>query len=169
MYLEDSSQLLIKSKLKPEKTPNITTLSKTLVCPICIIMLPKDVFCGIGCSHVFCKGCWFTYLENQVMNGTSTGKNKWMNSIFQTFILIPSLYTGMECMGCSVMATEDFVLPLLVSPSLKERYVRLAFSEYVRSHPELRFCPGPNCSMVIRAKENKAKRIVCNSCKTTFW
>jgi ariadne-2 len=72
-------------------------------------------------------------------------------------------------MGCSVMATEDFVLPLLVSPQLKERYVRLAFSEYVRSHPELRFCPGPNCSMIIRAKESKAKRIVCYSCKTTFW
>ena len=73
MYLEDSSQLMIKSRLKPDKTPNVTTLSKTLVCPICIIMLPKDVFCGIGCSHVFCKGCWFTYLENQVMHGTSTG------------------------------------------------------------------------------------------------
>lgn len=72
-------------------------------------------------------------------------------------------------MGCSVMATEDFVLPLLATPQLKERYVRHAFSDYVRSHPELRFCPGPNCNIIIRAKENKSKRIVCNSCKTTFW
>lgn len=147
MYLEDSSQLLVQSKLKPEKPPVVKTLSKTLVCPICIMMLPKDVFCGIGCSHLFCKGCWNTYLETQVMHGVSTAT---------------------ECMGCSVMATEDFVLPLLATPQLKERYVRHAFSDYVRSHPELRFCPGPNCNIIIRAKENKSKRIVCNSCKTTF-
>lgn len=72
-------------------------------------------------------------------------------------------------MGCSVTAPEDFVLPLLATPHQKERYIRHAFTDYVRSHPELRFCPGPNCNMIIRAKENKAKRVVCHSCKTTFW
>ncbi len=79
------------------------------------------------------------------------------------------IFLGMECMGCSVVAPEDFVLPLLAAPHMKERYVRHAFSDYVRSHPELRFCPGPNCSMIIRAKESKAKRIVCRSCQSTFW
>jgi hypothetical protein len=81
MYLEDSSQLLVQSKLKPDKTPVVKTLSKTLVCPICIIMLPKDVFCGIGCSHLFCKGCWNAYLETQVMHGVSTGINLLINVI----------------------------------------------------------------------------------------
>ena len=169
MYLEDASQLLVQSKLKPEKTPVVKALSKTLVCPICIVMLPKDVFCGIGCSHLFCKGCWNAYLETQVMHGVSTGISL-LISIFGwvlTFVVFGSI--GTECMGCSVMATEDFVLPLLATPQLKERYVRHAFSDYVRSHPELRFCPGPNCNIIIRAKENKAKRIVCHSCKTTFW
>ena len=74
-----------------------------------------------------------------------------------------------ECMGCSVIATEDFVLPLLTTPQLKELYLRHAFSDYVRSHPGLRLCPGPNCNIIIRAKEDKGKRIVCSSCKTTFW
>lgn len=168
MYLEDASQLLVHSKLKPEKTPVVKTLSKTLVCPICIVMLPKDVFCGIGCSHLFCKGCWNAYLETQVMHGVSTGIYDcyWL---FLSNILTFLMFAGMECMGCSVMATEDFVLPLLATPQLKERYVRHAFSDYVRSHPELRFCPGPNCNIIIRAKEHKAKRIVCHSCKTTFW
>lgn len=78
-------------------------------------------------------------------------------------------FTATECMGCSVMASEDFVLPLLGSSNLKERYLRHAFSDYVRSHPELRFCPGPNCNMIIRAKEKKAKRVSCQSCRSTFW
>lgn len=90
MYLEDSSQLLVQSKLKPEKPPVVKTLSKTLVCPICIMMLPKDVFCGIGCSHLFCKGCWNTYLETQVMHGVSTGiyccfKTNMYNNNFENF------------------------------------------------------------------------------------
>jgi len=149
MYLEDPSPLLVCSKLKPESVPPVTskTISKSLTCPICIVMLPKDVFRGISCTHLFCTGCWNTYLETQVMAGVST---------------------GMECMGCSMTAPEDFVLPLLATPHLKERYIRHAFADYVRSHPELRFCPGLNCNMIIRAKENKAKRIVCHSCKTTF-
>ena len=74
MYLEDSSRLLVCSKLKPENAPIIKSLSKSLTCPICIVMLPKEVFRGIGCSHLFCTGCWNTYLETQVMLGVSTGK-----------------------------------------------------------------------------------------------
>ena len=75
MYLEDSSQLLVCSKLKPDKTPTVKTLSKSVLCPICIISLPRDLFRGIGCSHLFCKGCWNTYLETQVLTGVSTGKH----------------------------------------------------------------------------------------------
>ena len=74
MYLEDESQLLIQSKLKPDNAPNVNNvLSKTLVCPICIVTLPKDVFCGIGCGHLFCRGCWSAYLATQVTSGVSTG------------------------------------------------------------------------------------------------
>ena len=79
------------------------------------------------------------------------------------------IYIGTECMSCSVIAPEDFVLPLLATPQLKERYIRHAFSDYVRSHPELKFCPSPHCNMIIRANENKAKRIVCHSCNAKFW
>lgn len=75
-YLEDASQLLIASRLKPDKTPahlpNKGVPTKSLVCPICIILLPRDVFCGLGCSHLFCKSCWNAYLETQVMHGVST-------------------------------------------------------------------------------------------------
>ena len=73
MHLEDLSQLLVKSKLKPEETPYVKDVSKTLDCPICFLTLPKDVFYGIGCTHLFCKGCWNAYLEIQVMHGVSTG------------------------------------------------------------------------------------------------
>lgn len=74
MYSEDSSNLLICSKLKPEKSPSAKSLARVTVCPICVMTLSRDVYHSLSCGHHFCKGCWNIYLETQVMNGVSTGK-----------------------------------------------------------------------------------------------
>ena len=71
--------------------------------------------------------------------------------------------------GCQVLAPEDFVVCLLNRPVLKQKYQQYAFADYVRSHPKLRFCPGPNCNIVVEAKESQAKRVNCTNCKTQFW
>lgn len=70
---------------------------------------------------------------------------------------------------CDVLTPEDFVLSLLTKPNMRESYQQLAFCDYVKSHPQLRFCPGPNCQIVMRSKEQRAKRVMCSSCKTIFW
>lgn len=69
---------------------------------------------------------------------------------------------------CNTLAPEDFVLSLLVKPLIRERYQQFVFRDYVKSHPQLRFCPGPNCQIVIRSKELRAKRVICNTCKSVF-
>lgn len=69
---------------------------------------------------------------------------------------------------CGILAPEDFVLEHISRANLREKYLQFAFQDYVKSHPQLRFCPGKNCSMVIYSKEVKAKKAVCTFCKTTF-
>lgn len=69
---------------------------------------------------------------------------------------------------CVVLAPEDFVLKHLHRPNMREKYQQFSFQDYVKSHPELRFCPGPNCSIVVHSREIKAKRITCSQCKTSF-
>jgi ariadne-2 len=49
---------------------------------------------------------------------------------------------------CDVLVPEDTVLKLLSRPFLREKYQQFAFQDYVKSHPELRFCPGPNCQVL---------------------
>ena len=71
--------------------------------------------------------------------------------------------------NCAVLAPEDFVVTLLPRTRIREKYHQFAFADYVRSNPELRFCPGPNCPIVVRAKELKAKRVVCDTCHIQFW
>ena len=107
IYLEDPSQLLVQSKLKPEKTLDVEDVSKTLDCPICLVMLPKDIVCGVGCSHLFCKGCWNAYLETQVMYGVSTGISIYLfwfaNFFMNTNLCCPLIYRnkmhGLFCDG----------------------------------------------------------------------
>lgn len=70
---------------------------------------------------------------------------------------------------CIVLAPEDFVLKHLQHKTIiREKYQHFIFQDYVKAHPELRFCPGPNCSIIIHSTEIKAKRAVCTQCKTIF-
>lgn len=69
---------------------------------------------------------------------------------------------------CEVLVPEDFVLALLTRTTLRDKYQQFTFQDYVKSHPKLRFCPGPNCQVVVYSKEPKAKRSVCSHCKTIF-
>lgn len=50
---------------------------------------------------------------------------------------------------CEVRAPEDFVLSHVTKPALRERYQQFMFKDHVKSHPQLRFCPGPNCQVII--------------------
>ncbi len=70
---------------------------------------------------------------------------------------------------CDTYAPEDFVLAHVGMENVRDRYNQLTFRDFVRSHPHLRFCPGTNCKLIIRAVVPLAKRVICSSCKASFW
>lgn len=59
---------------------------------------------------------------------------------------------------CNVRVPEELVLSLLTKPAIRDKYQQFTFLDYVKSHPQLRFCPGPNCQVsrifVIAMKTN---------------
>ena len=71
--------------------------------------------------------------------------------------------------NCDTRAHEDFVLTHVTKQSVRDRYKQLAFFDYIRIHPQLRFCPGNNCKYVIKAEKCVHKRATCTGCKTSFW
>ncbi|XP_042874887.1 potential E3 ubiquitin-protein ligase ariadne-2-like [Penaeus japonicus] len=154
-YRQDCHKLLTAVHIKPPAPPeqensnNQGDASGQASCPVCLAPMSPDIASHLSCGHTFCHDCWSKHFEVQITQGMST---------------------GIECMGnkCQVLAPEDFVLPLLTRPRLKEKYQQYAFADYVRSHPQLRFCPGPNCNIVVQAKESRAKRVKCTACKTQF-
>ncbi|ESO83650.1 hypothetical protein LOTGIDRAFT_133000 [Lottia gigantea] len=121
----------------------------THTCSICVRELSKSEFQSLSCHHIFCNECWDMHFGIQISKG---------------------LTTGIECMGsdCKLLVPEDFICSILKDPSSREKYFKFSFSDLIDSHSQLRFCPGPNCSIVVRAKEPKSKRVECKSCKSTF-
>ncbi|XP_053672658.1 potential E3 ubiquitin-protein ligase ariadne-2 [Anopheles nili] len=122
---------------------------RTQLCPVCVTVQSTDKFHSLSCQHSFCRDCWAMHFEIQIGQGIST---------------------QIECMEqrCDVRVPEDLVLTLLNRPMLRDKYQQFTFADYVKSHPELRFCPGPNCQTIIRSQNISPKKAVCRSCKSAF-
>lgn len=147
-YRDNASQLLVMSRVKAPHTPYVNP-ARCITCPVCVVPQITEQFSSLSCGHLFCKECWKMHFEVQIAQGMST---------------------AISCMAqdCEVLVPEDFVLALLTRTALRDKYQQFTFQDYVKSHPQLRFCPGPNCQVVVYSKEPKAKRAVCTHCKTIF-
>lgn len=104
------------------------TAYRTHLCPVCVTVQAVDKFHALSCQHSFCRDCWAMHFEIQISQGIST-------------------QIGCMEQRCDVRVPEDLVLNLLNRPMLRDKYQQFAFADYVKSHPELRFCPGPNCQV----------------------
>jgi len=139
-------------------SPHPTSLSpspssasvETQFCSVCAMDLPSSQFTSLkNCGHCFCVQCWGVHCETQIRTGVTT---------------------MLSCMmpDCDNILDEDLVLTHVTSPAVRERYIHLSFIDYVRCHPNLRFCPGPNCDIVVKAEDSVAKECYCDKCKSRF-
>lgn len=143
------SKLLVDSKIMPALKHQEDVGVGQKECSVCFEQAMADTFSCLTCGHIFCKNCWDIYFQIQIKQGITT---------------------GIECMqkDCHILVPEDFLCNALSKPELRDKYTQLSFTDHVKGHPELRFCPGPNCAVIVRSKELKSKKVECSHCKTTF-
>lgn len=168
-WRRNSTQLLVEARIKPalqstdpqQPTPSsskgsvssflaaCTSKIRSDVCSICLDSFRDDRGESLSCGHKFCDICWSSHLEVQVSQGNTL---------------------AIECMaqGCRLLVPEEFSLNRLKRASFREKYMQFAFTDYVKSHPNLRFCPGVNCNAVIRSSDKTPKRVTCRYCGTVF-
>jgi len=142
----------LASKFPRPSAPPIAALSGAntfVLCDVCVVPQHPSAFSYLSCRHYFCKGCWELHFECQILQGIST---------------------SLSCMSanCDTLAAEDFVLAHISMDNVRDMYNQLSFRDFVRSHPQLRFCPGNNCKLIIKAVVRVAKRVVCTTCKSSF-
>ncbi|XP_026493734.1 potential E3 ubiquitin-protein ligase ariadne-2 [Vanessa tameamea] len=145
-YKENANEVLVYSRVKPRMS-SVQGNSSRSICAVCASTPPLQKYSALACGHYFCNDCWAMHFEVQIMQGVS-------NTI--------------QCMAqeCEVRAPEDFVLSHVTKPALRERYQQFMFKDHVKSHPELRFCPGPNCQWIYQAWVREgARRVECQGCE----
>jgi len=144
-----SAQLLRLGSCGYKTTASTVPQYRSQMCPVCASSQLGDKFYSLACGHSFCKDCWTIYFETQIFQGIST-------------------QIGCMAQMCNVRVPEDLVLTLVTRPVMRDKYQQFAFKDYVKAHPELRFCPGPNCQIIVQSSEISAKRAICKACHTGF-
>lgn len=80
MYENDAHRTLVSARVKPANSniPKHLLQSSVKVgkvfCPVCIANQAIDSFKSLACGHQFCKECWSTHFEIQIIEGVSTGE-----------------------------------------------------------------------------------------------
>ncbi|XP_071081838.1 potential E3 ubiquitin-protein ligase ariadne-2-like [Haliotis cracherodii] len=148
-HQKDPAQLLVDSKIRSSKKYDEMMSGSSHVCRVCVCPSPKENFHALNCGHAFCADCWDMHFQVQIKQGVTI---------------------GIECMGkdCPVLVPEDFLCSILSDTTLRDKYSMLSFNDLVKNHPQLRFCPGANCSVIVRAKESLAKKVLCSQCNNSF-
>ncbi|CAO1300377.1 unnamed protein product [Diamesa tonsa] len=146
-YRDNASNLLVSSRIKSGTGKKVAYVN--FPCPVCLNTQSFDKFHNLSCAHAFCKNCWSMHFEIQISQGIST---------------------QIRCMasGCDVLVPEDLVLTLVSRPMIRDKYQQFAFQDYVKSHPELRFCPGTNCQVIVRSQDLSPKKAICKACNSSF-
>lgn len=147
-HTENPARLLVESNIMPSVKLQDAGVN-SLVCAVCTLRYSRDRVESLACGHAFCKECWDKYFQVQIQQGVTT---------------------GIQCMAadCNVLVPENVLCDILSQPDIRDRYMRLTFMDHVKTHPELRFCPGPNCPVIVRAAQPLPKKVECSKCKTSF-
>ena len=87
LYQTDAHGTLVAAKVKPANNNNPKPLIQcslkagTIVCPVCFGNQPIDYFKSLACGHQFCRECWSTHFEVQIVEGSSTCEPLYNSSI----------------------------------------------------------------------------------------
>lgn len=147
-YSDDKNALLVLAQLKQKDPPPLKTSpdEEEVSCLICLLPSSEEKLFSLDCGHVFCTECWELYLTEKISSGSCV---------------------GIECMQCAVRVSVEKVKELLQSSEILTKYLRFSLAEYVQSHPQLRWCPGADCSTVFSVKDPQAKQVTCSQCNTS--
>ncbi|CAM9350993.1 unnamed protein product [Choristocarpus tenellus] len=106
--------------------------NQVLMCRICCdVVKGVDAF-ALACQHYFCKGCWRGYLASKVSEGPTC------------------VYTTCPEHKCPQIVSEAVFKDFLSEEELVQ-YRRFSLSSFVDINKTLRFCPGKDCGMVVKA------------------
>ena len=105
-------------------------------CKLCYRSVSKNSL-GLECGHKACFTCWNDYLSEIIMADNGMDSNE------------PTL--GITCPGkCDFPVGDDFVMRVVDSEAVKQKYMRSVCEFFVRSNPIVKWCPAAGCEFALK-------------------
>eukprot|EP01130_Rhizamoeba_saxonica_P015484 TRINITY_DN695_c0_g1_i2.p1 TRINITY_DN695_c0_g1~~TRINITY_DN695_c0_g1_i2.p1 ORF type:complete len:378 (+),score=61.39 TRINITY_DN695_c0_g1_i2:456-1589(+) len=113
-------------------------------CSICMGIMNNENSTALSCGHSFCKVCWIQYLAVKIQNVDSKK------------IYCPSR-------NCKIQVDESDICEFLSEDiSLLGKYKKLLTNYYVLDNKNIRWCPGPGCTIAVKVDSIKNKKVACD-------
>ncbi|GAU15722.1 hypothetical protein TSUD_89460 [Trifolium subterraneum] len=113
-----------------------SSVSKLVMCEICMDDVPSDEATRMDCGHCFCNICWTQHFCVKINEGQSK---------------------RIRCMAhkCNSICDEAVVRTLLSRehPDMAEKYERFLLESYIEDNKRVKWCPStPHCGNAIRVE-----------------
>lgn len=119
----------------------------------CYLDKPLKEFYSLSCRHLHCLACWGAYIRSVIDRDGNAAK-----------ISCPS--------NCNQVVEDEQVFELLaVDAKRKQDYERQLINAYVATNSLTRWCPGKDCSTIVKMQSNltdSSRMISCDRCKSVF-
>eukprot|EP00808_Paulinella_micropora_P012941 g72024.t1 len=112
-------------------------------CAVCFDDIVVKKMIPAACRHYFCKDCWQGYLESKVVDGN--------------VLKIKCMYP--DC----PRLVERKEVHARVSPEMFEKYKKFHYDALMATNPNARWCPTPDCEMVMVGVKSRPK-LTCPKC-----
>jgi len=111
--------------------------------------IPENSYVENNCGHSYCLDCWRNYLAGKIID--------------------EGMASFIQCPGfdCNILLEDDLVLRLITDGPVRERYKRRITEEFVDCHRLMKWCPGPDCTKVIKTSLTSHGHVRCE-CGVSF-
>ncbi|KAJ4974464.1 hypothetical protein NE237_007638 [Protea cynaroides] len=126
---------------------------KEISCGICLENHHLDGMASPVCGHLFCVGCWSSYINTSIINDG-----------------IGCLMLRCPDPSCTAAIDQDMI-NRLASEEDKEKYSGFFVRSYVEWNKKIKWCPAPGCGYAVElvVRSNESYDVTCRCSYSFCW
>ncbi|PIC36174.1 hypothetical protein B9Z55_015267 [Caenorhabditis nigoni] len=114
----------------------------------CMICFENVLLVGLACNHLFCFGCWNSYLTEKIIDAKQS---------------------EITCMhgGCKLLFQQEQISFYITDPVVMALYNRAVVDSYVATNRLLKWCHGADCDNALKVTLKSTRHVAC-TCGSSF-
>jgi len=142
-FCNNPSTALEISGITPLKTSKANQ-GGMMECPQCYDDYASSEMFSLKCGHLICRSCWSDYLEYQVVEEGGSG-----------------MVIRCPMHQCNLVVPNS-IWARILTPTLLAKRDKFLMDQFVRSQPDIVWCPGKECGRAIKDPNQDCPEVNCD-------